>query len=59
MTFLDVGAIVYQLRAVPWQVRNFNPQRYDRALRRLDAMIRTNGHFTATAHRFLIRATRA
>lgn len=59
LTFLDVGAIIYQLRAVPWQVRNFNPQRYDRALRRLDAVIRTNGHFTATAHRFLIRATRA
>jgi len=57
--FLDIGAIVYQLRAVPWQVRDFNPQRYDRALRRLDAVIRTHGHFTATAHRFLIQATRA
>lgn len=59
LTFRDVGAVVYQLRAVPWQIRDFNPQRYDRALRRLDAVIRTNGHFTATAHRFLIQASRA
>ena len=58
LTFHDVGAIVYQLRAVPWQVRGFSPERYDRALRRLDAVIRTEGRFTASAHRFLIEATR-
>jgi hypothetical protein len=56
--FHDVGAIVYQLRAVPWQVRDFTPHRYEKALRRLDAVIRTEGHFTAYAHRFLVRATR-
>ena len=58
LTFRDVGALVYQLRAVPWQIRNFTPQRYDRALRRIDAMIRTHGQYTATAHRFLVQATR-
>jgi SAM-dependent methyltransferase len=57
--FHDVGAIVYQLRAVPWQVRDFTPERYDRELRRLDAVIRTQGAFTATAHRFLVSAIRA
>jgi SAM-dependent methyltransferase len=59
VTFHDVGAIVYQLRAVPWQVRDFTPQRYERELRRLHALIRTEGRFTATAHRFLVEATRA
>jgi SAM-dependent methyltransferase len=58
-TFRDVGAVVFQLRAVPWQVRDFDPARYDRELRRLDAVIRTNGEFTVTAHRFLIQACRA
>jgi len=58
LAFHDVGALVYQLRAVPWQVRDFTPQRYDRALRRIDAMIRTNGHYTVSAHRFLVQATR-
>ena len=59
LTFHDVGAVVYQLRAVPWQIHNFSPQRYERGLRRLDAVIRTDGRYTATAHRFLIQATRA
>jgi SAM-dependent methyltransferase len=58
-TFRDVGAVVYQLRAVPWQVRDFAPHRYERALRRIDAMIRTYGGFTVAAHRFLVRASRA
>jgi len=58
LTFHDVGALVYQLRAVPWQIRDFTVQRYDRALRRIDARIRTDGHYTATAHRFLVQASR-
>ena len=58
VTFTDIGAIVFHLRAVPWQVRDFTPQRYERNLRRLDAVIQTHGHFTAYAHRFLIDATR-
>jgi SAM-dependent methyltransferase len=58
LSFHDVGAVVYQLRAVPWQVRDFDPVRYDRALRRIDASIRTYGSFTVSAHRFLVRASR-
>jgi hypothetical protein len=58
LTFHDVGALIYQLRAVPWQIRDFTPERYDRALRRIDAVIRTQGHYTATAHRFLVQASR-
>jgi SAM-dependent methyltransferase len=58
LTFHDVGALVYQLRAVPWQIRDFTAERYDRALRRIDALIRTQGHYTVTAHRFLVQATR-
>jgi SAM-dependent methyltransferase len=58
LSFHDVGAIVYQLRAVPWQVRDFSPERYDRALRRIDAIIRAEGGFTVTAHRFLVQANR-
>lgn len=58
LTFHDIGALVYQLRAVPWQIRDFTPRRYERALRRIDAVIRTHGHYTATAHRFLVQASR-
>jgi SAM-dependent methyltransferase len=59
VAFRDIGALVYQLRAVPWQVRDFDPVRYERQLRRLDAVIRTDGEFTVAAHRFLVQATRA
>ncbi|AGL20806.1 hypothetical protein L083_7296 [Actinoplanes sp. N902-109] len=58
LVFHDIGAVVYQLRAVPWQVRDFSLEKYDRALRRLHALINTHGQFTATAHRFLVRAER-
>ncbi|MFI5931750.1 class I SAM-dependent methyltransferase [Actinoplanes sp. NPDC051494] len=58
LTFQDIGAVVYHLRAVPWQIRDFSLEKYDRALRRMDAMIRTYGQFTAMAHRFLVEAIR-
>ncbi|OJF12216.1 class I SAM-dependent methyltransferase [Couchioplanes caeruleus] len=59
LTFHDVGAIVWHLRVVPWQVRDFSPERYDRALRRIDARIRADGHYTVTAHRFFVQASRS
>jgi SAM-dependent methyltransferase len=55
-TFLDIGALVYQLRAVPWQVPGFTVARYENALRRIDAHIRSHGEFRVRAHRFLILA---
>lgn len=54
--FLDVGAIVYQLRAVPWQIIDFDVDKYEPALRALDQRIRTDGPFVAHNHRYLIRA---
>ncbi|MFI6079122.1 class I SAM-dependent methyltransferase [Actinoplanes sp. NPDC051343] len=55
-TFYDIGALVYQLRAVPWQVRDFTVSRYHDSLRRIDEHIRTHGEFRVHAHRFLIHA---
>ena len=55
-TFYDIGALVYQLRAVPWQVRDFTVSRYRDPLRRIDEHIRTNGEFRVHAHRFFIHA---
>jgi hypothetical protein len=54
--FSDIGAVVYQLRAVPWQVPGFDPKRYDRQLRALDARIRADGQLIVHDHRFLIEA---
>lgn len=54
--FHDVGALVFQLRAVPWQVRDFGVDRYEEPLRRIDRQIRATGEFRVRAHRFVIHA---
>ncbi|MET0416837.1 MAG: methyltransferase [Actinoplanes sp.] len=58
VTFHEVGAVVRQLRDLPWQIRDFTPQRYAGALNRLDSFLRLRGGLTVTAHRFLIEAVR-
>lgn len=52
----DVGALVFQLKAIPWQIRDFDVTRYEPALRALDRRIRADGPFVARSHRYLIRA---
>ena len=52
------GEFVRQLRDLPWQIRDFTPQRYADSLNRLDSFIRLHGGFTVTAHRFLVEAVR-
>ncbi|WP_218135728.1 class I SAM-dependent methyltransferase [Nonomuraea jiangxiensis] len=56
--FHDIAAVVFQLRAVPWQIRDFDLARYDGALRRLHDRIRTEGPLITHDHRFLIEARR-
>jgi SAM-dependent methyltransferase len=52
--FRDVGALVFQLRAVSWQVAGFTAAKYEAALRR----IHERGEFRTHSHRFLVRAER-
>lgn len=58
MVFHDIAAVVYQLRAVPWQIPGFDIARYKPRLRRLHGAIRERGSFTAYHHRLLIKARR-
>jgi SAM-dependent methyltransferase len=58
LTFYDVGAVVYQLRMVTWQIPGFTSERYDMPLRRLHQRIRAEGRIDVQAHRFLITAER-
>lgn len=55
-TFRDVGAVIFQLRSIPWQFPGFEPSAYEPALRRLDQHIRLTGGFTVHDRRFLIEA---
>jgi SAM-dependent methyltransferase len=55
-SFRDIGAVVYYLKAVPWQVPGFDLQSHRERLRHLHNLIERQGEFVTTAHRFLIIA---
>ncbi len=55
-TFLDIGAVVYYLKAIPWQIEGFDPETHAEGLMNLHNIIERQGAFTATAHRFMIAA---
>jgi SAM-dependent methyltransferase len=54
--YFDVGAVVFQLRSVPWQVPGFDVGTSEERLRHLDVYIRRTGSFDVKSHRFLVRA---
>jgi len=56
--FLDVGAVVLQLRTVSWQVPDFDVVRHRPQLLEIDRIIRSDGAFTVTDHRVLLHAVR-
>lgn len=54
--FYDIGAIVYQLKAVPWQIPNFSVERYFEQLKSIHEKIRQDGYVDVLEHRFFIIA---
>lgn len=58
LRFLDIAAVVFQLRMVAWQVPDFSVTRYRAGLQRIHAHIQTYGGLDVDTHRFLIRATK-
>ena len=56
--FLDVGAVAFYLRAIPWEVPEFSLERYRAPLHRIDREIQRTGSFRVTDHRLLVVAQR-
>jgi SAM-dependent methyltransferase len=56
--YLDIGAVIFQLRAVAWQVPGFDPVRHRERLRRLHDQIERTGGFEVQSQRFLLQARR-
>jgi SAM-dependent methyltransferase len=57
--FLDVGAVVYYLRATPWQIPDFSVERYRDRLMELHKKIAREGSLRVRSHKFIIRAVKA
>ncbi|PGW55744.1 SAM-dependent methyltransferase [Bacillus thuringiensis] len=57
--FYDIGAIVYYLKAIPWQIPDFTVERYFEELYRIHEIILQKGYFDVKQHRFMIKAIRS
>lgn len=58
LSFTDVGAIVYYLKAIPWIVPHFSVDRHARYLFQLQQQLERDGHLTFTARTYLIEAVK-
>lgn len=55
--FFDVGALIYYLKAIPWQIEDFSVSAYRDQLFQVHQMIEKNGFIDVKQHRFLLVAT--
>ena len=56
--FMDIGAIVFYLETVTWQIPGFDLERYAVRLRQLHDQIESRGYLEIEANRFLVEARR-
>lgn len=56
--FYDIGAIVFYLKAIPWQVPDFTIEKYFERLKEIHHLIQENSYIDFTCHRFLIIANK-
>jgi SAM-dependent methyltransferase len=54
--FYDIGALLYYLKAIPWQVPDFKSENYIAQLYKIHEMIQLRGYFDVKQHRFLLKA---
>jgi SAM-dependent methyltransferase len=54
--FMDIGALVYHLKIIFWQVADFSVEKYYDKLTAIHNQIQEQGKFVVKSHRFLIEA---
>ncbi|MCF6409325.1 class I SAM-dependent methyltransferase [Pseudalkalibacillus salsuginis] len=52
--FYDIGAILYYLKAVPWQVPNFNIESHLNELMEIEDLLEKEAYIELNEHRFII-----
>lgn len=54
--FYDLGAVLYYLKIIEWQIPNFTIDGYRDRLENIYRRIRNDGYFDVTCHRFIVMA---
>jgi SAM-dependent methyltransferase len=54
--FYEIGAVVFYLKVIEWQIEGFTVEKYEPRLREMHDLIEKQGAFYATEHRFLVEA---
>ncbi|HEX6922931.1 MAG TPA: methyltransferase domain-containing protein [Bacillales bacterium] len=54
--FYDVGAIVYYLKAIPWQIQDFSVEKYRDPLMQIHKQIKETGYVEFSSDRFFLSA---
>lgn len=57
--FLDIGAVVYYLKVISWQVEGFSVEKYYDKLALIHNIIQESDKFVVNSHRFLIEACKS
>jgi len=55
-TVSDIGALVFHLKIISWQIEDFNVEKYYNQLAKIHNMIQKDGGLNIRSHRFLIVA---
>lgn len=58
LTFHDIAGVAFYLKAVPWQIVDFNVEKYREPLLRIHQAILRDGRFSVRQHRILIEAVK-
>ncbi|WP_433744309.1 class I SAM-dependent methyltransferase [Falsibacillus pallidus] len=56
--FFDIGAIIYYLKAIPWQIEDFTVEKYRKPLMEIHDEIERRGYIDFKSHRFYLTAKR-
>jgi SAM-dependent methyltransferase len=57
--YLDIGAIVFNLKVIKWQIEDFSVEKYRQQLGKIHNMIERDGYLAISAHRFFIKARKS
>jgi len=56
--FYDIGAVVYFLKAISWQIEGFNPHDYKDRLLAIHRLIQKDGKLVTHCHRYFVEAVK-